>query len=53
MIVIVKIHLRTKRLASKLRRKYVLNLKNEPQQLTKIKNPTLKIPNKGVTNLRE
>ena len=31
----LKIHLRKKRLESKLRRKYVLNLLNEPQNLTK------------------
>ena len=43
-----------KRLESKLCRKYVLNLLNEPQHLAKIKTPKLlKIPNKGVTNLRE
>ena len=43
-----------KRLESKLCRKYVLNLLNEPQHLAKIKTPKLlKILNKGVTNLRE
>ena len=43
-----------KRLESKLCRKYVLNLLNEPQHFAKIKTPKLlKIPNKGVTNLRE
>ena len=31
----LKIHLRKKRLESKLRRKYVLNLLHEPQNLTK------------------
>ena len=45
------INLRKKRLESKLHRKYVLNLLNEPQHLAAIKTP--KIPNKGVTNLRE
>lgn len=39
---------------SKLRRKNVLNLLNEPQHLVKMKTQKLlKIPNKGVTNLRE
>ena len=33
----VKIHLWKKRLESKLRRKYVLNLLKEPQHLAKIK----------------
>ena len=48
------INLRKKRLESKLHRKYVLNLLNEPQHLAAIKTPKLpKIPNKGVTNLRE
>ena len=43
-----------KRLESKLRRKYVLNLLNEPQHLAKIKTPKLlMIPNKGATNFRE
>ena len=43
-----------KRLQSKLRRKYVLNLLNEPKHLAKIKTPKLhKNSNKGVTNLRE
>ena len=41
-----------KRLQSKLRRKYVLNLLNEPKHLAKIKTPKLhKNSNKGVTNL--
>ena len=44
----------TKRLESKLCRKYVLNLLNEPQHLAEIKTPKLlKILNKGVTNFRE
>ena len=48
------INLRKKRLDSKLYRKYVLNLLNEPQHLAAIKTPKLpKIPKKGVTNLRE
>ena len=39
---------------SKLRRKYVLNLLNEPQNLAEIKAPKLlKFPSKGVTNLCE
>ena len=39
---------------TKLRRKYVSNLLNEPQHMAKIKTPKrLQIPNKGVTNLRE
>ena len=43
-----------KRLESKLCRKYVSNFLNEPQYLAKIKTARrLKIPNKGVTNLRE
>ena len=43
-----------KRLKSKLRRKYVLNLLSEPQHLAKIKTPKLhKFASKGVTNLRE
>ena len=43
-----------KRLQSKLRRKYVLNLLNEPKHLAKIKTPKLhKNSNKGVKNLRE
>ena len=43
-----------KRLKSKLCRKDLLNLLNEPQQLTKNKPQKLrKIPNRGVTNLRE
>ena len=42
------------RLESKLCRKYVSNFLNEPQYLAKVKTPKrLKIPNKGVTNLRE
>ena len=49
-----KIHLRKKRLESKLRRKYGLNLLNEPQHFAEIKIPKLlKILNAGVTNLRE
>ena len=49
-----KIRLRKKRLESEIRRKYVLNLLNEPQHLAEIKTQKfLKIPNKGVTNLRE
>ena len=49
-----KINLRKKRLESKLRRKYVWNILNEPQHLAKIKAAKrLKILNKGVTNLRE
>ena len=49
-----KIHLRKKRLESKLRRKYGLNLLNEPQNFAEIKIPKLlKILNAGVTNLRE
>ena len=48
------INLRKKRLDSKLYRKYVLNLLNEPQHLAAIKTPKIpKIPKKGVTNLRE
>ena len=47
-----KIHLQKKRLESKLCRKYVLNLLNEPQHLSKIRTLTLlKFPSKGVTNL--
>ena len=43
-----------KRRKSKLCRKDLLNLLNEPQQLTKNKPQKLrKIPNRGVTNLRE
>ena len=43
-----------KRLESKLRRKQVLNLLNEPQNLAKIKTPKLpKYPSKDVTNLRK
>ena len=43
-----------KRLESKLCRKYILNLLNEPQHLAEIKTPKLlKILNKGGTNLRE
>ena len=39
---------------AKLRRKYVLNLLNEPKHLAKIKTPKLhKNYNKGVKNLRE
>ena len=46
--------LKKKRLKSKLCRKDLLNLLNEPQQLTKNKPQKLrKIPNRGVTNLRE
>ena len=38
----------------KLRRKYLLNLLNEPQHLAEIKAPKLlKFPSEGVTNLRE
>ena len=48
------IHLQKKRPESKLHRKYVLNLLNEPQHLAKLKTPKLlKFPRKGVTNLRE
>ena len=51
---LLKIHLRIKRLESKLRRKYVLNLFDEPRHLAKIKTPKfLKFPSKGVTDLRE
>ena len=47
-------NLRKKRLESKLRRKYVINLLNESQHLAEIKTPKLpKIPNNGVTNLHE
>ena len=47
-------NLRKKRLVSKLRRKYVINLLNESQHLAEIKTPKLlKIPNNGVTNLHE
>ena len=50
----VKIHLRKARPESKLRRKYVTNVLNEPQHLAKIKTPKrLKISKKGVTNLHE
>ena len=43
----VKIHLRKKRRESKLHRKYVLNLLNEPQHLAEIETPKLlQIPNK-------
>ena len=50
----VKSSLRKKRLKSKLRRKYVLNLLSEPQHSAKIKTPKLhKFASKGVTNLRE
>ena len=43
-----------KRLQTKLRRKYVLKLLNEPKHSAKIKTPKLhKNSNKGVTNLRE
>ena len=49
-----KIHLRKKRVESKLRRKYVLNLLNEPQNLAEIKTPKLlKILNQKITNLRQ
>ena len=49
-----KIHLRKRRLESKLRGKYVLNLVNEPQHLAEIKTLKLvKISNKGARNLRE
>ena len=49
-----KIHLRKKRLESYLPNMYVLNLLKEPQHLAKIRTPKLlKIPNKGVTNLRD
>ena len=48
-----KIHLRKKR-EFKLRKRYILNLLNEPQHLAKIKTPKLlKFQNKGVTNLRD
>ena len=48
-----KIHLRKKR-EFKLRKRYILNLLNEPQHLAKIKTPKLlKSQNKGVTNLRD
>ena len=48
-----KIHLRKKR-EFKLRKRYILNLLNEPQHFAEIKIPKLlKIPNAGVTNLRE
>ena len=43
-----------KKLESKLRRKYQVNLLNKPQHLAKIKAPKLlKFPSKGITNLRE
>lgn len=49
-----KVHLQKKRLESKIRRKYILNLLNEPQHLAKLKTPKLlKFPIKGVTNLHE
>ena len=43
-----------KKLESKLRRKYEVNLLNKPQNLAKIKAPKLlKFPSKGITNLRK
>ena len=49
-----KINLQKKRLKSKLRRKCVSDLVNEPQRLAKIKTPKiLNFPNKGITNLRK
>ena len=49
-----KIHLRKKRLESYLPNMNVLNLLKEPQHLAKIRTPKLlKIPKKGVTNLRD
>ena len=51
---IIGFYSRKKRLESKLRRKYVLNLLNEPQNLDKIKIlKLLQIPKKGVTSLRK
>ena len=51
---LLKIHLRIKRLESKLRRKYVFNLFDEPRHLARIKTAKfLKFPSKGVTDLRE
>ena len=48
-----KIHLRKKR-EFNLRKRYMLNLLNEPQHLAEIKTPELlKFQNKGVTNLRD
>ena len=53
-MVCVKNPFTKKPLESKLHRKYELNLLNEPQHLAEIKTlKPLKIPNKGVTNLRE
>ena len=43
-----------KKLESKLRRKYQVNLLNKPQHLAKIKaSKLLKFPSKGITNLRK
>ena len=52
--VLEKSILRKKRVESKLRRKYVLNLLNEPQNLAEIKTPKLlKILNQRIKNLRQ